>query len=75
MWLDVNVELQCCYRDSTAGPEEEEVDFVVSGAVDDVVKTWTVQDESLELMHKLEGHSLGVVSVAVNSDSTSKYSQ
>lgn len=51
---------------------EEVVDYVVSGAVDDSVKTWTVRDDGLQLMQKLEGHSLGVVSVAVNSDSTSK---
>lgn len=58
-------------RDSMS-QSEEVVDYVVSGAVDDSVKTWTVRDDGLQLMQKLEGHSLGVVSVAVNSDSTSK---
>lgn len=60
----------CDSRDSAAA--EESVDYIVTGAVDDLVKVWTFKNDRLELKHKLEGHSLGVVSVAINSDSTSK---
>lgn len=51
---------------------EEEVDIIVSGGLDDTVKTWSLNNNGLELLETLEGHSLGVVSVAVNSDSTSQ---
>ena len=57
-------------RDSTTA--EESVDYIVTGAVDDLVKVWIFKNDRLELKHKLEGHSLGVVSVAINSDSTSE---
>jgi WD repeat-containing protein 61 len=57
-------------RDSTT--VEEAVDYIVTGAVDDLVKVWIFKNDRLELKHKLEGHSLGVVSVAINSDSTSE---
>lgn len=45
----------------------------MSGGADDLIKTWTIKDDSFKEKHQLEGHSLGVVSVAVNSDSTCKY--
>lgn len=45
---------------------------MITGSVDDTVKVWEHRDGSLKLKHKLTGHSLGVVSVAVNSDGTSK---
>jgi WD repeat-containing protein 61 len=60
----------CASRDSAAA--EELVDYIVTGAVDDLVKVWAFKNDRLELKHKLEGHSLGVVSVAINSDSTSE---
>ena len=44
----------------------------MTGAVDDLVKVWIFKNDRLELKYKLEGHSLGVVSVAINSDSTSE---
>ncbi|XP_020813836.1 WD repeat-containing protein 61 [Drosophila serrata] len=44
-------------------------DFIVTGGLDDLVKVWDVQeDNTLKLRHKLSGHALGVVSVAVSSD-------
>lgn len=48
------------------------MDYIVTGAVDDLVKVWSFKNDHLELKHKLEGHSLGVVSVAINSDGTSE---
>lgn len=60
------------FRDSTAATEET-MDYIVAGSVDDAVKVWTFTDNGLEMKHKLEGHSLGVVSVAVSTDSTSMY--
>ena len=53
--------------------EDETVEYLVTGSVDDTVKVWEQKDKSLQLKHKLTGHSLGVVSVAVSSDGSSKY--
>lgn len=50
------------------------VDYIATGAVDDCVKLWSYENKKLKLNHKLEGHALGVVSVAINSDGTSKLS-
>lgn len=48
-------------------------DFIVTGGLDDLVKIWDVkEDNTLSLKHQLTGHSLGVVSVAVSSDGSSK---
>lgn len=44
--------------------------YIVTGSLDDSVKVWEYANERLSLKHKLAGHSLGVVSVAVNSDGT-----
>ena len=46
--------------------------YIVTGAVDVLVKFWIFKNDRLELKDKLEGHSPGVVSVAINSDSTSE---
>lgn len=51
---------------------EGDSEYVITGSVDDTVKVWSHRDGSLRLKHKLTGHSLGVVSVAVNSDGSSK---
>jgi len=40
--------------------------------VDDSVKVWELRDGALKLKHKLTGYSLGVVSIAISSDGTSK---
>jgi len=48
------------------------VDYIVTVAVGDLAKFWVLKNDRLELKHKLEGHSLGVVSVAINSYMTSK---
>lgn len=55
-------------RDSVRSTEEEIEEYVVTGSVDDLVKVWEQKDGSLKLKHKLSGHSLGVVSVAISSD-------
>lgn len=57
-------------RDSMRSNEDETPEYIVTGSVDDTVKVWQVKNSSLKLKHKLSGHSLGVVSVAVNSDGT-----
>ena len=58
------------------GDEEivQELDIIVTGGVDDLVKIWEYdsQEGSIKLKHKLGEHSLGVVSVALNPDATSK---
>lgn len=43
-------------------------EFIVTGSVDDLVKVWRFHNDRLELEHRLEGHALGVVSVAISSD-------
>jgi len=55
-------------RDSMHSNEDDTNEYVITGSVDDTVKVWEHKDGSLKLKHKLTGHSLGVVSVAVNSD-------
>ncbi|XP_012285916.1 WD repeat-containing protein 61 [Orussus abietinus] len=56
-------------RDSVRS-KEEEMEYLVTGSVDDTVKVWEQQKGTLKFRHKLTGHSLGVVSVAVSSDGT-----
>lgn len=52
--------------------DEETAEYIVTGSVDDSVKVWEQKDGGLRIKHVLSGHSLGVVSVAVSSDGTSK---
>lgn len=57
-------------RDSMRSIDDGNKEFVVTGSLDDTVKVWESKDGGLKLKHKLTGHSLGVVSVAVSSDGT-----
>jgi len=59
------------FRDSL--PSETPSEFIVTGSVDDLVKVWQFRNDRLELEHRLEGHALGVVSVAISSDGHSKF--
>lgn len=43
----------------------------MTGSMDESVRIWTVKDTGLETEGPLQGHMLGVISVAV--DSTGKY--
>lgn len=45
-------------------------DIIVTAGVDDIVHVWTYDDGELKLKHKFSEHSLGVVSVALNSDAS-----
>lgn len=64
--------LQCfCCRDSHKS-DEPPTDYLITGGLDDLVKVWELIDDRLVLKHNLEGHSLGVVSVAMSSDGRSK---
>lgn len=40
--------------------------------MDDSVKVWELKEGALKLKHKLTGYSLGVVSIAISSDGSSK---
>lgn len=60
------------FRDSVK-PDEPPVDYIVTGGVDDLVKVWELKEDRLVLKHKLEGHSLGVVSVAVSNNGKCTY--
>lgn len=54
--------------------DEPPIDYIVTGGVDDLVKVWELQDDRLVLKHNLEGHSLGVVSVAISNNGKCKCS-
>lgn len=58
-------------RDSVTS-EDSPTDYLVTGGLDDLVKVWELHNDKLELKHKLEGHSLGVVSVAISTDGRCK---
>lgn len=53
------------FRDSNMS-DDGPVEYIVTGGLDDLVKVWELQDDTLHLKSKLEGHSLGVVSVAIS---------
>lgn len=57
-------------RDSMKSNDDETPEYIVTGSVDDTVKIWEQKDGSLKLKHKLTGHGLGVVSVAISADGT-----
>lgn len=53
--------------------ETEEVEeFIVTGSMDNTLKLWNINnDNNLDKKYQMEGHCFGVVSLDVNSDSTS----
>lgn len=61
------------FRDSNA-PDEILTDYIVTGGLDDLVKVWEMRNDRLELKHTLEGHSLGVFSVAISNNGKCKLS-
>lgn len=54
--------------------EDTPADYIITGALDDLVKVWELHEDKLELKHNLEGHSLGVVSVAISNSGKCKES-
>ncbi|XP_012867614.1 PREDICTED: WD repeat-containing protein 61 isoform X2 [Dipodomys ordii] len=46
--------------------KKDNLETVVTGSLDDLVKVWKWQDERLDLQWSLEGHQLGVVSVDIS---------
>ena len=57
-------------RDSESQQESE--NYIITGGLDDVIKIWQLENGRLEMRHQLEGHFLGVISVAVSPDGKSK---
>lgn len=55
-----------CYRVASK-------DLIVTGGLDSLVKLWVCQNNRLEIKDTLEGHTMGVVSVAINPCASSKY--
>lgn len=47
-------------------------DYIITGGLDDIINIWQLENGKLEVKHKIEGHFLGVVSVAVSPDGKSK---
>ncbi|UYV75056.1 WDR61 [Cordylochernes scorpioides] len=56
----------CAWRKN----EKDETDYIVTGSIDDIVKSWKWNGQSLELKHIFEGHSLGVFDTDINKDGT-----
>lgn len=65
----INALLTC--RDSNTSGDSS-TDYLITGGLDDLVKVWELRNNRLELKHTLEGHSLGVVSVAVSNSGKCK---
>lgn len=59
-------------RDSIRSNEDEIAEYLVTASVDESVKVWELRDGALKLKHKLTGYFLGVVSIAISSDGSSK---
>jgi WD repeat-containing protein 61 len=57
-------------NDDDETEEPKTVDCIVTSSVDDLIKVWYLEKDKLELQRTLTGHSLGVISVALNSDCT-----
>lgn len=47
--------------------------YIITGSIDDKVKVWEYDKDTLKLAHTLKGHSLGIMSVAVNSKGNGSY--
>lgn len=47
-------------------------EIIATGGLDGLVKVWTLQNDRLELLHTLEGHTMAVVSVVISPTSASK---
>lgn len=68
------MKLHDIFRDSVLS-DDAPLDYIITGGVDDLVKVWDLdEDGHLKLKHQLEGHSLGIVSVAISNDGKCKYS-
>lgn len=52
--------------------EEDSENYIITGGLDDLIKVWQLDNGRLEMKHQLEGHSLGVISVAVSPDGKSE---
>ncbi|XP_059061550.1 superkiller complex protein 8-like [Achroia grisella] len=53
---------------TTGNPNDIAKDFIVTGGLDGLVKIWLFNNNKLNLVHNLVGHSMAVVSVAVSPD-------
>ncbi|XP_047996212.1 WD repeat-containing protein 61-like [Leguminivora glycinivorella] len=63
--------IYCCAwaKTATSGdPKAPTKDFIATGGLDGLVKVWLFENNRLELVHSLAGHSMAVVSVAVSFD-------
>lgn len=51
--------------------EKTNENLIITGSLDDMVKVWTWdEDKQIQLKHTLEGHCLGVISLAANKEGT-----
>eukprot|EP00116_Pleurobrachia_bachei_P000835 sb/3461097/ len=53
-----------------ARSEKDNTENIITGGVDDLVKSWNWRDDFLEYKSELKGHQLGIVSVTINSAGT-----
>lgn len=71
LWKPSLIFMYSVFRDSNHSHEESE-NYIITGGLDDLIKVWQLENGKLELRHKMEGHSLGVISVAVSPDGKSE---
>ncbi|KAJ8718607.1 hypothetical protein PYW08_002844 [Mythimna loreyi] len=64
-----NDPIYCCAwaKINTSGDSaNSSKEFIVTGGLDCLVKVWTFENDRLQLLHSLEGHTMAVVSIAVS---------
>ena len=71
--MELTLHVSFCRRDSLVS--EDIFEYLITGGLDDLVKVWELKDNKLDIKHTLEGHSLGVVSVAASNDGRCMYSR
>ena len=60
------------FSDSMRSNTQDVEEYIVTGSVDTCINVWEQEDSGLKKKESFQGHSLGVVSVAVSADGTSK---
>lgn len=60
-------------KDKEEAVETVMEDFVVTGSMDNAIKSWKCKGDTLLKKYECSGHSFGIVSLDTNSDSSSAW--